>query len=263
MGARRNVFFLLHRLGRTLERAGQVVFYLAAGTARLDDLRAAIREQWDREGQIDTEAGAAGGLFEWERDFYGRSLRGEDHVLVVGCGTGRDLIALLAQGYRAEGLDVAPHCVALARRVVAARGWDAPIHVGDVERVALPTRYDAVILSTQVYSLIPQSATRIAVLRKLAGHLTPGGRILLSYIRRRPPAPSRTLIHLARLAGALSRSDWRPEYGDVVFLGRPAMFLNYEHRFAPEEVEQEARAAGLRPSFHDTTQDGLAVLVPH
>jgi hypothetical protein len=62
---------------------------------------------------------------------------------------------------------------------------------------------------------------------------------------------------VARLSG----SDWRPEYGDILFLAsRGKRFDHFEHRFPPGEFEREARAAGAALLFHDPG-DATAVLV--
>lgn len=251
----------LHRCGRLFERAATLGFYAAAGAARLADLTSSIEREWDRSGAEEWEGYVASGLMPWERDFYPRFLRAGDRVLVIGCGTGRDLLAFLEHGYRAEGVDVGPGCTAAARRLLGKRGFEAPIYTGAIETLALPGRYDAFVFSWFCYSYIPQSARRVHVLRTLAEHLTPGGRILVTYVPARTP-PRHLPIRLARLVGWLVRSDWRPEPGDVLQVAeRGRGFLHYEHRFGPGEIEDEGRAAGLTVTFHEAADEGTAVLV--
>jgi SAM-dependent methyltransferase len=258
---RDRVFTGLYYCGRTCERASTLLFYAAAGTARLGELRAAIQRQWDQGGDPQWEPYTAAGLMAWERELYLRFLKPDDRVLVVGSGTGRDLLALLELGYRAEGLDVSPRCTAIAREVLRKRGWQAPVHTGAIETFAVPASFDAFVFAWFCYSYIPESSARIEVLRKLGAHLTAGGRILLSYARTETP-PRRLPIRLARLVGRLSRSDWRPEYGDVLQLARPGRgFEHYEHQFTPDEFEGEARAAGLTVAFHEPADIGKAVLM--
>jgi hypothetical protein len=48
--------------------------------------------------------------------------------------------------------------------------------------VTLPRRFDAFVFSAFCYSLIPHADARVAVLRRVTEHLTPGGRLLISYI---------------------------------------------------------------------------------
>jgi SAM-dependent methyltransferase len=257
---RSSLFAGLYHCGRPLERAATLWFYAAAGAARLGDLRAAIEREWDQSGVLE-ESYIASGLMPWERDFYLRFLKPDDRVLVIGCGTGRDLLALLQLGYRAEGLDVVPQCTAAAGQLLQRRGLKAPVYTGAVETIALPGRFDAFIFSWFCYSYIPQSETRIGVLRKLRDCLNPGGRILVTY------APAKTLprrlpIQLTQLVASLSGSDWRPEYGDFVQVAnRGRYFGHYEHQFTREGFEKEARAAGMTVAFHEGADQGTAGLI--
>lgn len=59
---------------------------LAAGTLRLHDLREAITHTWEDFGR--SERMILSGLMPWESAFYGRFLKAEDRVLVVGCDVG-------------------------------------------------------------------------------------------------------------------------------------------------------------------------------
>lgn len=255
------LFTALYHCGRTLERVATLWFYAAAGALRLKDLRAAIEREWEHAGSFESAGYIASGLIDWEREFYLRFLKPDDRVLVIGCGTGRDLLALLELGYRAEGLDVAPRCTATARRLLRERGFDVPLYTGGIEKIGLPGRFDAFIFSWFCYSYIPQSESRIHVLRKLREHLNPGGRILVTY------APAKTLprqlpIRLTQLVAWATRSDWRPEYGDVFQVaGRERHFVHYERKFTREALEGEVRAAGLTVAFHESEEAGTAVLV--
>jgi SAM-dependent methyltransferase len=261
-GALRAGFFAgLYLGGRALERAAKLAYYTAAGTMRLEDLRRAIAREWEDAGARESERYVSSfGLTDWEQELYPRFLRREDRILVVGCGTGRDLVALLQRGYRADGLDLSSGCTATARDVLAKRGLEADVLTGDIATVTLPRRFDAFVFSAFCYSLIPHADARIAALRRVTEHLTPGGRILISYIPC-DPLPSRIPIRLTQAVARLSGSDWRPEYGDILFLAsRGKRIDHFEHRFPPGEFEREARAADAALLFHDPG-DATAVLV--
>lgn len=247
-------------LARTLDRGVTVSTFLAAGLLRLDALGRHMAENWRHFGATQAGPDVAVGLFDWERQFYGPFLAAGDRVLVVGCGSGRDLIPLLEQGCRAEGLEPVAACADLARARVAARGLSAPVYTADIAAATLSGRYDVVIFSWLCYSYIPQRARRVAVLRTVRAHLAAGGRVLISYVLARP-APRRLTWRLARLASQLSRADWRPEYGDV-FIARPDTgCIHFEHQFAPAEIEAEAQAAGLAVTLHEQGSDGNLALV--
>ena len=256
------LFTALYGCARALERAATLGFHAAAGATRLADLRAAIELEWDRTGASQWDDYVAFGLMTWERDFYLRFLEPGDRVLVAGCGTGRDLLALLELGYRAEGVDVSPRCTAAAREWLHKRGWSVPVHTGAIETFAVPGHFDAFILSWFCYSYIPGSAARIQLLRKLRDHLNPGGRILATYAPA-SPLPRRLPIRLTQLVAWLSRSDWHPEYGDIIRVANPGRYFeHYEHRFTRDTLEEEARAAGLAIAFHGQGDVGRALLTP-
>lgn len=259
---RRWLVACLVALARTLDRGVTVATFAAAGLLRFETLGRHTAENWRHFGATQAEPDVAAGLFNWERQFYGPFLAAGHRVLVVGCGSGRDLLALLERGCRAEGLEPVAACADMARARLAARGLVAPVYTADIATARLTGRYDVVIFSWLCYSYIPQRARRVAVLRTVRAHLAPEGRVLVSYVLAQP-APRRAPWRLARLAAQLSRADWRPEYGDV-FIARPDTgCIHFEHRFAPAEIEAEARAAGLAVSRHEQGSDGnLALRVP-
>ena len=150
---------------------------------------------------------------------------------------------------------------ATARRHLEQRGLSADIIEGFFEDVALPDRFDVIIFSYCCYSYIPDSRRRIAALRKAADHLTARGRILVSYLTEQSGDP--LLMQLARIAAAVSGSDWRPERGDVVHpVDAAEPLFHYEHQFQPGEIESEALAAGLWTAHRcDVPGNPVVVLV--
>jgi SAM-dependent methyltransferase len=234
---------LLSYTSRFLARGARVFNHLAAGTLTIDELRAGIERTWQDFNDRDVDIAA--GLTRWEQETVARFLTHDDRVLLVGCGTGRDFVALAADGYQVTGVEPARRSVEICRRQLEMRGLQGEVISGFFEDVALPHRFDAIIFAGCCYGLIPESRRRIAALRKAADHLTSRGRVLINFMTEAPPHPG--LIRVTRFAAALSGSDWRPENGDVLMTmspGRP--LFNYEHRFGPGELESEARAAGLR-----------------
>jgi SAM-dependent methyltransferase len=236
---RRSLTSALVGLGRIFERLAEASFHAAAGTLRSKELEAAIARFWAGFGSSATHI--AGGLMTWEREFYLRFLKPDARILIVGSGTGRDLIALVRLGFRADGIELAEEATTCA----------ADLHGS----------YDAIVFSWFCYGYIPEASRRIRILRRLAEHLAADGHILISYNSRdRSPSPLATSA--AQLAARLSGSDWRPAPGDAVFFARDSAALQYEHRFEPGELEAEARAAGLVVVFDAHVPEGTAALAP-
>ena len=237
------VAFAFFRTGRLFARATRVLNHLAAGTLTIDELRAGIERNWETFGGSDAEISA--GLAPWEKETFAGFVTRNDDVLLVGSGAGRDLIALVADGYRVTGVEPARRAVAICRRQLETRTLTADVIEGFFEDVALPRRFDVIVFTGCCYDFIPESRRRIAALQKAVAHLAPRGRVIVNYSTARAGDPR--LMQLARLAAVVSGSDWRPERGDVVLPVDPARPLfHYEHPFAPGEIESEALAAGLR-----------------
>lgn len=260
MGVRSALYAALYTGGRILSAASSVTLHAAAGLMRLEHLREASRRAWDEQDALDSEAYISSGLLDWEQEFYPPHLKPGDRILVVGCGTGRDLLALLERGHPTDGLDSGPRLTAIARDMVARRGGHATVLTGAIETTALPADYDVVIFSWFSYSYVPHARCRIEVLRKVKAHLNPGGRLLISYVLFEP-GRRRDLLPVTRLVARLSRSDWRPEPGDYITHEGPGRYVgHYEHQFRPEEIEAEARAAGLTVVFHERKHEGRLAL---
>jgi len=225
-----------------LYKAGNGCLFIAAGLLRRDELQAASVDQYRRfnVSAIDVDAG----LSPAERHFYGRFVRPQSRVLLAGCGTGRDLIGLQLLGHDVTGLEPVVEVVQLARQHLNRRGITASVELGLIERSELRDRYDAVIFSNGCYSLLQSSPMRVATLRRIAGHLAPGGRVIVSYHPGRPQ--SRLGRWMTRAAAWLAAADWIPEKGDTFTRDLYVTgLIRYHHAFAPGEFAGECEAAGL------------------
>jgi SAM-dependent methyltransferase len=240
---RGSLYRALWTCSRVGGKPGNAFLFVAAGLLRADDLQAAALEEFRDFGTSALEVDE--GLYVNEKQFYARVLPPSGRVLVAGCGAGRDLIALRALGYDAEGLDPLPAMVDHARAHLARRGMTAPIHTSTVQDAVLEGSYDAVILSNGCYSFIRTARARVATLRRLGPCLSAGGCVIFSYFPfTRQSALGRWLI---RTSARLARADWSPEPGDV-FSRHSAgeRILRYRHDFTREELAGECTAAGLR-----------------
>lgn len=245
---------------RQLRRGSSLLAMGVLGAMRRAELRQAIGSGWERYGQ---DGGAVQPILaEWEADFYGTHLEPASRILLVGCGPGRDLIALSERGHCVDGLDIAREALAACRVELQRRGLKARLYDCAVEEAGFESRYDAVVFTWFAYGYIPGAAARIQTLQVLRGILRPQGRILITY-QPRAAGVSRIPSLFGRLVGRLTGSDWTPEHGDSVELlhGRAEPSLYFEHCFVPGEVVAEAQAAGLRVQWHEQAQEGRMVLV--
>jgi SAM-dependent methyltransferase len=107
-------------------------------------------------------------------------------VLDAGCGPGLYAVRLAGLGYRVEGIDVGPAVIRHARALARRRGVQGltGFRIGDIRAIEVSPRYDAVVLVYYVLENLPQKA-QAAALRRLAGCLRPGGRLILE-LRLKP-----------------------------------------------------------------------------
>jgi SAM-dependent methyltransferase len=237
---RRALSFGFDRFGRQLAAVGRACHGVATALSSASELarrRGALWDDWGvSAGHIEQ------GLFAWERSFYQR-LAPRSRVLLVGCGSGRDLLGLLALGHEVVGIDPAPRPTAIARQQLIAHDYLPRVLTASLEEALLDERYDAVIFSWFTYSLIQGRQARVRALARAGALLAAGGRVLLS-LPGGSPSASR-LVPLMRLVARLSGADWSAEPGDS-FEWEGGQVTWFHHRFAAGELEDEARQAGLR-----------------
>lgn len=128
-------------------------------------------------------------------DFYRDAVQASGQpVLDVGCATGRLVLAFLEAGLDADGVDVSPEMLALARRAAAARGLDVSgrLHQQAMEALVLPRRYRTILVSSSTFQLLTAPEAAAEALRRFRLHLEPGGTLVMSLMllwTEAPPAP--------------------------------------------------------------------------
>ena len=245
----------------------------AFGVCGYEELQARNLTFWDGLRHYQSEQHTFLGLFDWEKEAYGRYLPPRGTIGVIGCGTGRDVVALVELGYRVEGVDFSPRSIALGREYLAKAGIDAQLYLADIANFDFPlSRYDAFIMSWFTYSYVADAATRVEMLERLRRRLVPDGRVIVT-VEGRPqtasdPAAGREVAaRVARLAARISRNPHVPAPGER-FRPDPNEGILYDRLFTRDELEQEASMAGLvmlcYEGFSDQHEEAsVAVLAPN
>jgi SAM-dependent methyltransferase len=220
----------LWRASELFRRGSSACGYLAAGLLRGQELQTALRIQFSNFSASADEVDE--GLNPFEHRVYTQWLRPSGRVLLVGCGAGRDVIALHRLGYDVTGLEQSTDAAENARRHLVRVGLTAPVLAGSIERADLEHQYDAIVFASSCYSNMRGSALRISTLARLKSHMSPGGCLIISYIGS-SASPSRPGVALMRLSARLASSDWRPEPGDTFVRPFWADVLYFTHVFRP------------------------------
>ena len=258
-GLRSMVAQLLFQAGRMADRMARTMVYLAAGTRRLEEIQADKQFVWDAfyRGYPSHQSQ----LLSWEKEFVDRFVPPGADVLLIGCGSGRDLVPLVERGCQVTGIDPSREGLAIAERRLHARGLSATLTLGFFESLEIRHTFDVVIFSYHCYGEMPMAIRRIAALTKAAALVKPGGHVVVSHaagIRR----PRTILVRLGQIAGTLARSDWRLEPGDFVSDSRQrSQSFSFTHEFEDGELEREAAAANLRVMFRHAADDMTIVAV--
>ena len=97
-------------------------------------------------------------------------------LVELGCGSGWMTRFAARHGLLAEGYDIAPEMIAIARELATAEGVEAKFEVADMEGLDLGRRFDACLL----YDALHHSRRADLVLQAAHRALRPGGRVLLA-----------------------------------------------------------------------------------
>lgn len=157
------------------------------------------------------------GLSQAEQRLIAQYVTAPARVLVLGCGMGREMLALAAQGCEVVGIDVADAMLRQAR--IFLRDADVPperiaLQLADVTH--LPYRgqsFTHVLMLEQAIQHIPGRAARQQVFREIQRVLQPGGYALLSSYQH-----ASSFLYLL-LAGRRMRQ----QFGAMPAQGRPTL----------------------------------------
>lgn len=145
-------------------------------------------------------------------EFYRAQASSSRSVLELGCGTGRKLIPIAAQGRTCVGLDLSEEMLDEARRKAAARQVDVEWRQGDMREFDLGRTFDLVFIAANSLLHLHDAESLVSCLRSVGRHLAPGGRLVFDIFN---PSP-RILAEadgVRRTRESLSFVD--PERGEV------------------------------------------------
>ena len=226
------------------------------------------------------------GLFDFERDAFERYLpQSPASVLVVGCGGGRELVALAELGHRIAGLDPVAGLVQAATTRLPSGTLLETAALADLARPALlPGPFDAVVVGWGAWGHVLRRRDRVSGLRSLRAR--GDGPVLLSWAMEERPglragahtaaAAASAVVEVSTEMGTRAGSDagsdagaGRQRGGVVAWPGWRARAVLSPHmgcqvRLSRADVVHEAKEAGYEVVHYAGSGSGYphAVLRP-
>jgi hypothetical protein len=194
------------------------------------------------------------GLWEWEKNVIEHHFSTCRHLLLLGAGGGREVIALSQLGYQVHGFECNPQLVEFASQLLQELGCDSSVQWVQRDQCPPVSRcYDGVIIGWGAYMLIQGKEYRIDLLKQLREAVPEGSPILLSFFYRSPARRRyfKAITIIANTLRGLLRRE-QIETGD-------ALVPNFAHCFVKEEILDELNQAGFQLEMYDTNTYGHAV----
>ena len=112
-------------------------------------------------------------------EYYSEKLKNlHGRVLEAGVGTGRMLIPLAKSGIVVDGVDISGEMLGKCRENMKKHGVTADLYEQDLTALSLPCKYDAIIMPTGSFCLLPRPRIR-ETLTLFHNHLNEGGRLIV------------------------------------------------------------------------------------
>jgi SAM-dependent methyltransferase len=194
----------------------------------------------------------AEGLAPHEKIYIDRHFRPGARLLDIGCGGGRDSMALRRCGFAVVGVDLVHGLVATAADGARESGIDLPYAVMNAVALGFADgRFDGVLMLAQVLACIPYRENRLRALREAHRVLRPGGRLVLTSHCRNCHWKYRLTFAVMDPLRRAGRAVGLPllEAGDrfaTVIGSAKSRGRHYLRMYSREEVARDLSAAGFR-----------------
>lgn len=195
-----------------------------------------------------SEATKKVGLWAAERYVFQKYLRTTDHILDLGCGTGRTTYALYQQGYKdIIGIDLTPAMITAAQALSTHFQADLDFRVGNATALEFQAAsFDAVIFSFNGIMSIPRAEQRRKALQEVWRVLRTGGHFIFTTHDRDKDENYLTFWEEQRHKwDAGERDDRIYEFGDIITTSKNEERNIYIHIPSRAEVWQSLAREGF------------------
>lgn len=239
-------------LAKLLHRTGELLRSLPVVVLHPRDMVEWSRQTYERGARAyAAENVVDAGLSDDELALWARVPARRGRVLVLGGGGGREALWFARQGCQVAAVDFSAQMLEQTRASLERRGFAFAGHVGDIALLeAPPASFDLVWTSMFLYSAVLNRARRVAMLRRIADALAPGGILVVSFVWEPAARSSRKAVAARKLVAWLTRGNTAYEKGDQMF-----GTLEFRHTFADEnDLRAELDEGGF-----DLVDDGLVL----
>ncbi|MFO1316447.1 MAG: methyltransferase domain-containing protein [Burkholderiales bacterium] len=186
-------------------------------------------------------------------------------VLELGCGNGRILLALVARGIDAIGVDASAGMLRELQRKAAARALPAPVARMDIARPALAPGFGVILCPYSLVTYLTEDGAAVRLFGRMRTLLRPGGVLVVdAFVPRPVTAQAEFACDYRRAFGELTLVRWkrlRPVDAATNRIERRYQLLAADgavveqvdvaetiRPFPPESLREAILAAGLVPA---------------
>lgn len=113
--------------------------------------------------------------YEWWLDFIKPYVKPSDRILDLACGSGTFAILLSLSGYQAEGLDLSPSIIDLARQKAKINHLTIPFYVQDMTTFSIDQTFDCITCFFDSVNFLKESTDLDRLFETVYRHLKPNG----------------------------------------------------------------------------------------
>lgn len=202
------------------------------------------------------------GLNKFEEEVLEKDLRERGKILILGCGTGRESIALAKLGFDVVGVDMVEESIRKAKENSAKEGLLIDFVCDEFSSLSFPKGFfDYAFFSLWTYEQIPTVKRRVKIIRYLRDILKSGGKVILHFHLSNIPLVEKRLYLFHKIIAWITFGNKGYQLGD-----RPVDPIGFTHKFtAKEEVHNELVKAGfssIELTVFNNGWGGYAVATP-
>ena len=244
-------------LGRFLVRMGRFVQSLALMVMRSEDLTAYSRLSYAKPDSIANWSArelVGSDLNPGEKAFLDCLPVKSGRLLLLGLGGGREAIFLAKSGFQVTGIDFIPEMVESALQNADRFGVKIEALVQNISNLKVPSgTFDAIWLSTAMYSCIPTRRKRVEMLKRIGAALRTGGYFVCQFHWDPVFEFSSKIERVKKIFAYLTWGNLGYEKGDMLWAN-----MEFIHAFSSEdELRSEFENGGFETLCFNFSEDEL------